>query len=130
MPNNTSPLLEAAGVSSGPYSQDVTGEFRFFNTLDLGAYENPGTLSNDEFSLPSNNYKIYPNPTTTGVFTITSHNNKSEKLEIYDAIGKIVVEAQSITSKVDVSNLNSGIYIVKITEENKVQITKKLIIQN
>ncbi|WP_298417788.1 T9SS type A sorting domain-containing protein [uncultured Kordia sp.] len=130
MPNNTSPLLEAAGVSSGPYSQDVTGEFRFFNTLDLGAYENPGTLSNEEFALLSNSYKIYPNPTTRGVFTITSQNNESIKLEIYDAIGKQVLEIQSITNTIDVSNLKSGMYIVKIIEGNKTQITKKLVIQN
>ncbi|WP_298515051.1 T9SS type A sorting domain-containing protein [uncultured Kordia sp.] len=130
MPKNTSPLLEAAGVSSGPYSQDVTGEFRFFNILDLGAYENPGTLSNDEFIKASNNYAIYPNPTTSGAFRIASSKEENLKIEVYTTLGKKVLTTVSTTTQIDVANLKSGIYIVKISGKDTRQITKKLIVHN
>lgn len=129
MPNNSSPLLEAAGVSSGPYSQDVTGEFRFFNTLDLGAYENPGTLNNDEFTVFSST-KIYPNPTTNGFISISSKNNKTNKVEIYSTLGKKVLSSQTSDKKIDVSNLNSGVYIVKITDNNNNYTSKKFVVGN
>lgn len=43
-------------------------------------------------------------------------------------LGKEVVNAKVTNNTVNVSNLTSGIYIVKITEEGKTS-TKKLIIE-
>ncbi|WP_417558795.1 T9SS type A sorting domain-containing protein [Mesoflavibacter zeaxanthinifaciens] len=125
MPKNGSPLLEAAGVTSGPYNYDVTGEFRFFNTQDLGAYENPGTLGVNDVALQQEPYKIYPNPTSLGYINIEF--DEKIKIEIFDIVGKRINTIYPKTKKIDVSNLNKGVYLVKISGENRTE-TKKIII--
>ena len=68
---------------------------------------------------------IFPNP-TTGVVNIMGINN-FEKLQIFDLQGKLVKTYGSFTNQINVSNLMSGNYIIKIISEDSV-ITKKLIL--
>ena len=71
---------------------------------------------------------VFPNPITNR-FTIqtATENLESLKLQIFNVIGKKVFEKSGLRSKtVDVSQLNSGIYILKITQGNQ-QKTIKLI---
>lgn len=76
------------------------------------------TLSADGFS--ASNYKIYPNP-TTGIITITSQRNLGEaKLELVDINGRTVLKRSTNLSRnveLDISSLQSGIYVLKIVGE-------------
>ncbi|MDI6834054.1 MAG: T9SS type A sorting domain-containing protein, partial [Bacteroidales bacterium] len=78
----------------------------------------------------SNNIAIYPNP-TTGIFIIEGGNDKY--IEIINEVGQTVFIKQYIGNNnqniVNVSNLPSGIYFVKILSNEKI-IIKKLIINN
>ena len=71
--------------------------------------------------------KMYPNPTKNNLFIETALNSDIN-VSIVNMLGKEVVNAKVANNTVNVSNLTSGIYIVKITEEGKTS-TKKLIIE-
>ncbi|MBU3010285.1 T9SS type A sorting domain-containing protein [Polaribacter vadi] len=84
--------------------------------------DNCSTLSNEEFSIE--NYVISPNP-IENILTIKS---KKEilKIEIYNYIGKLILEKKQ-ESKINISSLKNGIYLLKIFGENgEVQIKKIL----
>ena len=80
------------------------------------------TLGTSDFDLVQN-ISIYPNPTSNAIAVSSTSNVLS--LEIYNLLGKRVLIAKN-NNKLDVSNLNSGIYLVKIQTE-KGNITKKII---
>ncbi len=125
MPKNGSVLLEAAGNTSGPYIYDVTGEFRFFNIQDLGAYENPGTLSTNPVLHDEQSYKVYPNPTSLGYINIDA--DEALKIEVYDIVGKKINTIYPTTKTIDVSNLKKGVYLIKISDRKRSE-TKKVIV--
>ncbi|MBP8945027.1 MAG: T9SS type A sorting domain-containing protein [Paludibacteraceae bacterium] len=70
--------------------------------------------------------ELYPNPVSTRL-NINS-NNKVTKVEIYNVSGLLVKSLNMPGSQIDLSNLKSGIYIVKIFTENN--LIKKTIIKN
>ncbi|RDK88844.1 T9SS type A sorting domain-containing protein [Marinirhabdus gelatinilytica] len=83
------------------------------------------TLGTNEFD--QNNFAVYPNPTNGNYITIASANNAEMNVAIYDVTGKIVVNTVT-NSSVDITALNSGIYLVKITQDG-VTATQKLIVR-
>ena len=66
------------------------------------------------------NYKIYPNPTNS-IFKIgVKDNNEKIKVEIYDMSGRNVISTKNVVSQtitLNVNNLQSGHYIVKIIND-------------
>ena len=71
---------------------------------------------------------MYPNPVKNGNLYITSNSSEAKSVEIYDILGKQVLNAKVSNNTVNVSNLQGGAYIVKINEEGKTA-TRKLIIE-
>lgn len=71
---------------------------------------------------------MYPNPVSNGNLHISSDSNSAKSVEIYDILGKQVLNAKTSNHTVNVSNLKAGAYIVKIDEEGKTA-TRKLIIE-
>ncbi len=71
---------------------------------------------------------IYPNPAHTDVMLdISFLNNKSAKIEVIDAVGRIVKTIEtSNDAKINLSrgNLSNGIYLIRITSNNKQYNTK------
>jgi hypothetical protein len=49
-------------------------------------------------------------------------------VQIFDLVGKEVLKSNVMNNTVNVSGLNAGVYMVKITEEGKTA-TRKLVIQ-
>src|SRR5690606_21093095 len=86
----------------------------------------PTTLSNEEFNVA--NFSIYPNPTSTGYVNITSTNADAMSVAVFDVLGKQVINTTINNNRLDVSSLNTGLYVVKISQNNAT-ITKKLIIE-
>jgi hypothetical protein len=71
--------------------------------------------------------KVYPNPVVDGRLYINTASNASKAVAIYDVLGKQVISTAT-QNTVNVSNLNGGVYIVKIIEEGKTA-TRKLVIK-
>ncbi len=89
-----------------------------YNQNDLNWFENLRyTLSTEEFS--SHAYSLYPNPTKNTLnfkgFT------DALTLSVYDILGKNVMNASvGLNESLDVSNLNDGVYVLKIEGVNSV----------
>jgi Secretion system C-terminal sorting domain len=84
-----------------------------------------GTLSVSQNEIAGLN--VYPNP-TTGIFYVETALNAVKNITVYDILGKQVLSTTTSSNEINAANLNSGLYIVKITEEGKTA-TKKLIIE-
>jgi hypothetical protein len=76
------------------------------------------TLSADTFN--TSDYKIYPNPATNTI-TITSNRNLGDvKLQLVDINGRMVLTKSTTLSRnvdLDISGLQSGLYVLKIVGE-------------
>ena len=83
------------------------------------------TLSASTFT-QINGLKMYPNTAKNNLYIETT-NNSDIKVTITNMLGKEVLTTKVINNSINISNLTTGIYIVKITEEGKT-VTRKLII--
>jgi hypothetical protein len=70
---------------------------------------------------------VYPNPNNTGKVFITSKLNLDKKVEIFDVLGKKVIDVTLYSKELNITNLNPGVYIIKI-KEGDASSTRKLII--
>jgi hypothetical protein len=85
------------------------------------------TLSSSSFNA-IDGLTMYPNPLKGNTLYLTSTANAIMTVQIFDVLGKEVLKSNVINNTVNVSGLNAGVYIVKITEEGKTA-TRKLVIQ-
>lgn len=135
----TAPAANATDTDASPQTslnqfairQDSTGEtpFVLFDELRIGtswAEVTPTTLSDDEFTTTT--FKVYPNPTSLGYVNIESANNTTISVTVFDVLGKQVLNDTLNNNRLNVSTLNSGVYIMKVTQNNA-SVTKKLIIK-
>jgi hypothetical protein len=86
------------------------------------------TLSTNDVSLRS--FGVYPNPTSIGSVNVVPQNGSNGKLNVavFDVLGKQVINTVMSNETLDVSSLNTGVYIMKITQGNATS-TKKLVIK-
>ncbi|OYQ43792.1 T9SS type A sorting domain-containing protein [Flavobacterium aurantiibacter] len=68
--------------------------------------------------------KVYPNPVTNGILNIETAANAERNVQIFDIVGKQVVNLTTATNNINVSALRSGVYVAKITEEGKTATVK------
>ncbi len=94
----------------------------FTTVVPFGDYS-LGTARNDISGL-----SLYPNPVLNGNLYITTSNNNTKSVVIYDVLGKVVLKTVVNEQPVNVSNLNGGVYVVKVTEDGKTA-TRKLVIR-
>jgi endonuclease I len=87
------------------------------------------TLSSSK--IPDLDFKIYPNPISDNILYIQSYStNKITTIEIYNLLGSLVFK-QNLnpnSNQINVSNLNKGIYLIKLNSE-KGSFTKKMVKQ-
>ncbi len=85
-----------------------------------------------EEEILSNSISINPNP-ANGNFVLTNQDNiPLEKLELVSYLGKLLkivdLKNTSLETQIDINTIESGIYFIRITNQNNNSITKKLII--
>ena len=74
-------------------------------------------------------FAIYPNPVSNGEFSIRTRNGVSKSVQIFDMLGKQVYSKEvQANENVRISNLNTGIYILKVQEEGRLA-TRNLVVQ-
>ncbi|MCL6293852.1 T9SS type A sorting domain-containing protein [Jejuia spongiicola] len=73
---------------------------------------------------------IYPNPVNNGkqFIYITSKKNFTKKIEIFNPLGKQILSTILIGKELNIAKLSTGVYILKITENN-ISETRKLVIK-
>ena len=117
-------LDEGKVYLSGSFtSVEATGRNRFVRLLDpditLGVNDSPSDISQ---------MMIYPNPTNDILNINVSDGLTIYKVEVYNNLGQLVISKKDLTENkiLDVSNLRSGIYYLKMNADGK-QITRKFI---
>ena len=94
--------------------------------IDRIIFDNNATLNVEQFS--ANEISIYPNPATD--FVTVKGLNTLSRVQLFDVLGKVVFEAaELLNDQFSVEAFNSGIYLLKLTDENNSTITKRLIIK-
>lgn len=97
----------------------------FMSSVNFGSF----TLSTNNFN--KEKFSVYPNPADKGVVHIV-YSNKSNfgivNVAIFDILGKQVISQVVSDNRIDLSNLNAGVYLMRATQNEGVT-TKKLIIK-
>ena len=73
-------------------------------------------------------FSLYPNPVTNGVITITTKDNLSKNIQIFDVLGKQVFATTTSKTAIDISSIKRGIYIIKVEEAGHFA-TRKLVVK-
>ena len=131
-PDPSGASMELSTTAYNSVDNDLGENWGDARTLfGAGDYGTPGsqndfTLSNPE--LNSVQFSVYPNPTSTGFVNISSSNSENILVAVFDILGKQVINKTISNNRLNVSALNSGIYIMRISQNNAT-VTKKLVIK-
>jgi hypothetical protein len=104
------PAIQIDALRIGTTWEDVTGSNLSVNQNAIAGLE------------------VYPNPVTNGTLFIDTNANAEKSVIVFDVLGKQVLNTKTTTNAINVANLKSGVYIVKITEEGNTA-TRKLVIR-
>jgi hypothetical protein len=83
-------------------------------------------LSTDENSIED--LVVYPNPTINNQINIDTQNNNPLNVKILDVNGRVVFKKDNFTERQLLFELNPGLYLLKISNENS-NIVKKLLVK-
>jgi len=110
------------------YTLSEWDDFAIDTFSDLGVYS--VTLSVYEF-IP-NLFSVYPNPATAHKVTILVEDNiEINTIQFYNLLGQQIISIQQpkiIQNRIEIQNIPTGMYVVKIANENSYSI-KRLIVQ-
>jgi hypothetical protein len=121
--------LRRKGTVTGPKTTfNRTGEWDTFTSDTCTNLGSKTSIASGKTTVISNEnfISIYPNP-SSGSFTIIN-SDQEFSIEIYNLLGQKVFESKANNGSAEInSNLNQGIYLVKITDTFETSI-KKIII--
>jgi hypothetical protein len=134
--------LTSYPLTWGQYSYTVTGltgptdvklGFRYFvpdggptgaNSdiigLDTVSVDRP--LTTDSFF--KNNFSVWPNPTSNVINVSNNTNSDVTAIQITDMNGRTIREVKGMTSQINIADLNSGVYFMKIISSQGTGTTK------
>ncbi len=121
IPNMRIPFLLEFDLETGLLATDSTLSGGSGNSTDdpFG----PNGVGLDELS--DENLSIYPNP-VSAVLTIKTKETTPFKWEVYSEMGQKLMEGQEYgSSEIDMHNLPSGLYLIKISNDQS-SLTKKI----
>ena len=83
-------------------------------------------LSTSDFNIL--NLRIFPNPADTDFITVTSSVSGDKSIEVLDMNGRKVISTIISDDRLNISSLETGFYMTKVTIDGKTS-TSKLIIE-
>lgn len=89
-------------------------------TVERIVFDNNATLSNE--SLVNLEFNLYPNPAKNSINIIS--NETIDNVSIYSVTGAKVYSQKPQGTSIDISNLNDGIYLVKMTAGDQSMVRK------
>jgi hypothetical protein len=109
------------------YSQDETFVLQW-HQANVGTPLVSLTLSTDSFQ--NNNFSISPNPAKSRLNINLPNGMANAKVSVFNVLGKKVYsgDISNLNSSINISNWNSGVYLVKVSSNNITQ-TKRFIKQ-
>ena len=130
--SNTGP----EGTTFTPTNWSYSGANAFDGESDNASATSPfpiGTYSNQTAGVGDNSiagFSTYPNPVRGNTLTVTTSSTEAKTVNIFNVLGRKVFSKRfsSMNKTFNVSEIASGVYIMKVTEGNNMA-TKKLIIE-
>jgi gingipain R len=109
----------AENLAAGSYSLVVSDAAGCFTSVPV-VIDFADAIADKDVAL-----MVYPNPASTSIF-VEMHNMQANKIELINAIGQAVMQinVQSDIEKIDVSDLTSGIYFIRISSAENTSIRK------
>ena len=101
--------------------------YSYAQEMNTVALQNPQVNSLDK-NQEIKGFEIYPNPVSNGVLRINTLKNMEKTVQIFDVLGKQVFLRTTKTKQLNVSMLNAGVYIIRVSEQGKTA-TRKLVIK-
>ena len=134
--NNGMSNVKVTDLDLQPNSPTAPTAYNVFAaTYGRGVFSGPLTailLSRNENDLVSSTFKVYPTVNNGNITILSGKYFGQTKLNLFDVTGKNVfsntINLDSAEQKINLGNLSSGNYILKISGEN-FEGTKKLIIE-
>ena len=124
-------------LNSAYYTNAITGGTVALLTANLGQFGISanfngicGPLGVASVQSSDNNLSVYPNPANTSVFVKLGSVSDKATVEVYNAIGQVVISSKEINDssiELNVANLAKGVYILKVTNGKEVSNTKIVI---
>ena len=121
-------------VANGPYALPTTGTtvniaFRYTGYDATNWFIDDvsiwSTLSIDD--VDTLDMRIYPNPVDGNFVTILSPVNGTKYIQVFDIMGKRVMDTTINNNTLDVSLINSGFYMIKVTINGQSKISKLVV---
>ena len=112
------------------FGLDINNEM-YIADISGGIYKIKGGEIFDINDVKENNISLIPNPASDSI-QISTKNILINTITIFDIKGVVVLNKTNITSfqkKISINNLNSGIYLVKVTFENGKSTIEKLVVK-
>lgn len=106
-----------------PLAVDSSHEV-FFDNVELYT---TASLSVDDFS--TSNVKVFPNPASSFISIESNAQNEISTVQVFDMLGKQVINSELQNNNLNVSALSKGIYMLKINSVKGNSISKKIIIE-
>ncbi len=113
-----SPLINVGNNTFNSTTEDLDGNTRFVNAIDIGPYEYQITLSSTDIT-EYNMFNLFPNPTSNYII-IDSDIVINEVVEIFNLAGQRVLQTKIINfsnKRIDVTLLSKGMYLIKINNK-------------
>ena len=99
-----------------------------FFLFSLGAMAQESKQVSAAGKEPIEGLSIYPNPVSTGRIYITTKMGQSKDVEIFDVLGKKILQVTLSSKELNISELTPGVYIIKV-KEGDATATRKLIVK-
>ena len=120
--------------TAGPSTTFVSTEWNYSGTGNLDGATNSvstspfpfsATLSSKEFA--KSELSIYPNPVNLGLVNIKSQISGEKNIQLYDIMGRQVLTTKLNSNVLDVNSVQSGLYLLKVTINDRSSTTKLII---
>ena len=125
---------EDAWVANGPYALPTTGTvtiaFRYQGVYAAEWWIDDVSLEEDTMSIDDVDVldmRIYPNPVDGNFVTILSPINGIKYIQVFDINGRMVIDTAINNNMLDVSSINSGFYMIKVTINGQSKISKLVV---
>ena len=106
----------------------------FYTTLlllflfSLGAIGQENRTISTASKDPIEGLNIYPNPVSSGRIYVTTKSGQTKDVEIFDVLGKKILQATLSGKELNINELTPGVYIIKV-KEGEATATRKLIVK-
>lgn len=110
----------------------ATGEIEIINNIAANQAiiikEGSGVLSSEN-NLKETAFRVYPNPSSNGIFKLSVLNQEKVSVQVFDISGRLITKKNNLkdNDQINLSHYQKGIYIARLSSETNNR-TLKLII--